>query len=99
MGQGVHTVAAQVAIEELGIDPARVRVIVDTTRELGAGQTTGSRGTLMGAGAVAEACRAARAGGCEIGVDYEGEYRVDWTRTIGSGVEQPIIHSASRSAA
>jgi aldehyde oxidoreductase len=94
MGQGVHTVAAQVAIEELGVDPARVRVIVDTTRELGAGQTTGSRGTLMGAGAVAEACRAARADGCRVGVDYEGEYRVDWTSSITSGVEQPVIHSA-----
>ena len=42
MGQGVHTVALQVAVEELGVDPARVRVVVDTTRELGAGQTTGS---------------------------------------------------------
>jgi len=94
MGQGVHTVAAQVAIEELGVDPDRLRVIVDTTRELGAGQTTGSRGTLMGAGAVAEACRAARADGCRVGVDYEGEYRVDWTSSIASGVEQPVIHSA-----
>jgi xanthine dehydrogenase molybdenum-binding subunit len=94
MGQGVHTVAAQVAIEELGIEPQRVRVIVDTTRELGAGQTTGSRGTLMGAGAVAEACRAARADGCRVGVDYPGEYRVDWTSSIASGVENPVIHSA-----
>jgi xanthine dehydrogenase molybdenum-binding subunit len=94
MGQGVHTVAAQVAVEELGIDPARVRVIVDTTRELGAGQTTGSRGTLMGAGAVAAACRAARADGCRPNVDYPGEYRVDWTSSIEAGVEQPVIHSA-----
>src|SRR6478736_7219997 len=77
MGQGVHTVALQVACTELGIEPERVRVIVDTTRELGFGQTTGSRGTLMAAGAVAEACRAARADGCQIGVDYPGEYRVD----------------------
>ena len=94
MGQGVHTVAAQVAIEELGVAPERVRVFVDTSRELGAGQTTGSRGTLMGAGAVADACRAAREDGCRIGVDYEGEYRVDWTSSIASGVEQPVIHSA-----
>ncbi|HUC33558.1 MAG TPA: molybdopterin cofactor-binding domain-containing protein, partial [Ilumatobacteraceae bacterium] len=50
MGQGVHTVALQVAAQELGIDPARIDVIVDTTRELGFGQTTGSRGTLMAAG-------------------------------------------------
>jgi len=42
-----------------------VRVLVDTTRELGAGQTTGSRGTLMGAGSVRAACEAARADGCK----------------------------------
>jgi aldehyde oxidoreductase len=93
MGQGVHTVALQVAVEELGVDPARVRVVVDTSRELGAGQTTGSRGTLMGAGSVAAACRVAGADGCRPGVDYEGEYRVDWTQALGT-VERPTIHSA-----
>jgi xanthine dehydrogenase molybdenum-binding subunit len=94
MGQGVHTVAAQVAIEELGVEPERVRIVVDTTRELGAGQTTGSRGTLMGAGAVADACKVARADGCRTEVDYHGEHRVDWTSSIESGVEHPVIHSA-----
>ena len=79
MGQGVHTVALQVAVEELGVEPEQVRVLVDTSRELGAGQTTGSRGTLMGAGSVADACKAACDDGCRPGVDYEGEYRVDWT--------------------
>ena len=29
MGQGVHTVALQVAVEELGVEPESVRVIVD----------------------------------------------------------------------
>jgi xanthine dehydrogenase molybdenum-binding subunit len=95
MGQGVHTVALQVAVEELGVEPERVRVVVDTSRELGAGQTTGSRGTLMGAGSVAEACRAALADGCRPGVDYTGEHRVDWTTKLGTpDVEHPIIHSA-----
>ncbi|MEO8698294.1 MAG: molybdopterin cofactor-binding domain-containing protein, partial [Acidimicrobiales bacterium] len=94
MGQGIHTVALQVAAQELAIDPARIKVVVDTTRELGAGQTTGSRGTLMGAGSVADACRAALADGCKIDVDYEGEFRVDWTNKITDGVENPIIHSA-----
>ena len=93
MGQGVHTVALQVAVEELGIDPERIEVIVDTTRELGAGQTTGSRGTLMGAGSVAEACQKAVANGCQVGVDYEGEYRVDWTNSMNEGLENPVIHS------
>ena len=93
MGQGVHTVALQVVVEELGIDADRIEVIVDTTRELGNGQTTGSRGTLMGAGSVKAACESARAGGCEIGVDYEGEYRIDWTNSLNDDVEFPIIHS------
>ena len=93
MGQGVDTVALQVAVEELGVDPERIEVLVDTSRELGAGQTTGSRGTLMAAGSVAQACKAALAGGCEVGVDYLGEYRVDWTNSIEDDVEHPIIHS------
>ena len=93
MGQGVHTVALQVAVEELGVRPDQVRVYVDTSRELGAGQTTGSRGTLMGAGSVADACQAAKAGGCLTGVDYEGEYRVDWTDKLSDGLENPVIHS------
>ena len=93
MGQGVHTVVVQVAVEELGVDPARIEVLVDTTRELGAGQTTGSRGTLMGAGSVADACRVAVADGCQVGVDYEGEYRVDWTNSMNDGLENPVIHS------
>ncbi len=93
MGQGVDTVALQVAVEELGIPPESVRVVVDTTRELGAGQTTGSRGTLMAAGAVAEACRAADAEGREPGIEYEGEYVIDWTNSMYEEVENPILHS------
>jgi xanthine dehydrogenase molybdenum-binding subunit len=99
MGQGVHTVALQVAVEELGVDPGRVRVVVDTTRELGAGQTTGSRGTVMGAGAVSDACRRAIVDGCRPGVDYEGEYRVDWTNSLDDGVDNPVIHAVFSYAA
>ena len=95
MGQGVHTVALQVAAQELGIDPDRIEVIVDTTRELGFGQTTGSRGTLMAAGSVQQACAAALAGGCAEEVDYEGEHVVDWTQHLGDpGHPNPTIHAA-----
>ena len=99
MGQGVHTVALQVAVEELGVEASRVKVVVDTTRELGAGQTTGSRGTMLGAGAVADACRLAVEHGCRPGVDYEGSFTVDWTNALSEGVEHPTIHSAFSYAA
>jgi aldehyde oxidoreductase len=95
MGQGVHTVALQVAAQELNIDPNRIEVIVDTTRQLGFGQTTGSRGTLMAAGSVADACKAALAGGCQADVDYVGEHVVDWTHHLGDPEHpNPTIHAA-----
>ncbi|MDE0873430.1 MAG: molybdopterin-dependent oxidoreductase [Acidimicrobiales bacterium] len=93
MGQGVHNVALQVAVEELGVGAEQIEVIVDSTRELGAGQTTGSRGTLMGAGAVQDACRIALLDDCQVGIDYEGSYRVNWTNSLGEGLEHPVIHS------
>lgn len=94
MGQGINTVAIQVAVSELGVPAHAIDVIVDTTRELGLGQTTGSRGTLMGAGAVRAACEAAIAADRAVDIDHVGEYRVDWTTKLGDpGVEHPIIHS------
>ena len=100
MGQGINTVAAQVAVHELGVDAALIDVIVDTTRELGFGQTTGSRGTLMGAGSVKDACDVARAANFAKGVDHVGEYRVDWTNKLGEpGVTNPLIHSTFSYAA
>ena len=100
MGQGINTVAAQVAVHELGVDASLIDVIVDTTRELGFGQTTGSRGTLMSAGSVKDACDVARATNFAKGVDHVGEYRVDWTNKMGEpGVTNPIIHSTFSYAA
>jgi aldehyde oxidoreductase len=100
MGQGINTVAAQVAVHELGVDASLIDVIVDTTRELGFGQTTGSRGTLMSAGSVKDACDVARAANFAKGVDHVGEYRVDWTNKMGEpGVTNPIIHSTFSYAA
>ncbi|MBI4935779.1 MAG: molybdopterin-dependent oxidoreductase [Actinobacteria bacterium] len=95
MGQGVHTVALQTAVTELGIDPARIEVIVDTTRQLGFGQTTGSRGTLMVAGSVQKACQVALEHDCAPDVDHYAEHVVDWTQKLGDpAVPNPTIHAA-----
>ncbi len=93
MGQGVHTVARQVVVEELGVEPSRIRVLVDTNHEIGFGQTTGSRGTLMAAGSIQRACLAAIQGGLQPGVDYTGEYVIDWTNSLDDEVDEPILHS------
>jgi xanthine dehydrogenase molybdenum-binding subunit len=95
MGQGVHTVAMQVAAQELDVDPGRIDVVVDTTRALGFGQTTGSRGTLMATGAVRAACQAALAAGCAPDVDHHGEHVVDWTHKLGDlDHPNPTVHAA-----
>ena len=95
MGQGVHTVALQTAVTELGVDPERIEVHVDTTRELGFGQTTGSRGTLMVAASVQKACQVALAAGCTPDVDHYAEHVVDWTQKLGDpAVPNPTIHAA-----
>jgi aldehyde oxidoreductase len=94
MGQGVHTVALQVAADLLEIDPETISVYVDTTRDFSPGQTTGSRGTLMAAGSIEDACKAAIADGRRVGVDYNGTYIIDWTNSIEDGLENPTIHSA-----
>ena len=46
---------------------------------------------------MADAC-GRQADGCQLGVDYEGEYRADWTHHLGE-VEQPVIHSPGYAAA
>ncbi len=60
MGQGVHTVMRQIACEELGIEPERVRVTVDTEQELDTGETTASRASTLGGQAVIDAARKLR---------------------------------------
>ena len=58
MGQGVFTVLCQIACEQLGLTPDRVTVTVDTERELNCGQTTASRGTVLGGqGVIAAAAK------------------------------------------
>ncbi len=61
MGQGVHTILQQIACEELGLAPERVRVAVDTERDLETGQTTASRSTVLGGRAVIDAAQKLKA--------------------------------------
>ena len=100
MGQGVHTVLTQMVCEELGITPDRVSVRVDTDHELGCGQTTASRATVLGGRAVLDATAGLRdklgSGRLEdlAGVEFPGEVVVDWTTAPGTPTEAPVTHFA-----
>jgi selenium-dependent xanthine dehydrogenase len=98
MGQGVHTVLQQMACEELGLPPERVRVVVDTERELDTGQTTASRSTVLGGLAVLDAARKLKAAvngdafETLVGREFRGEVTVGLTTTLDA--EEPVTHFA-----
>ncbi len=100
MGQGVDTVLAQIACEELGLPFERIRVVVDTERELDTGQTTASRSTTLGGRAVIEATARLREalgdGRLEAlaGREFAGEFTVDWTTANEANAAEPVTHLA-----
>src|SRR5262249_26641915 len=61
MGQGLLTVLIQCACEVTGLPAHRFRAKVDSTFQLGCGQTTGSRATFYGGLAVKSAAEKLRA--------------------------------------
>jgi xanthine dehydrogenase molybdenum-binding subunit len=101
MGQGCHTIFRDLAATELGISPDRIRVEVDTRRELDTGETTSSRATMLGGRAVLQACKALCAAlgpGRRLedlaGRDFAGEVVVDWTTKLEAAVAEPVTHFA-----
>ncbi|HSC93312.1 MAG TPA: selenium-dependent xanthine dehydrogenase [Gaiellaceae bacterium] len=95
MGQGVHTVLQQLACEELGLPPERIRIVVDTSAELDTGQTTASRSTVLGGRAVLDAARKLKAAGPPeelVGREFAGEFTVDWT--TANDAADPVTHLA-----
>ena len=100
MGQGCHTVFAQLAASELGVPVERIRVLVDTERELDTGQTTASRATMLGGQAVLRAAttlREALAGRSLqdlAGREFPGEVVVDWTTSLEDAAAEPVTHFA-----
>jgi xanthine dehydrogenase molybdenum-binding subunit len=98
MGQGIHTALRQICATELGLPPERIRVVVDTERELDTGETTASRATLLGGQAVVRAAQALRAELEQaqwselVGREFAGDFTVDWTTEIGPGVADPVTH-------
>jgi xanthine dehydrogenase molybdenum-binding subunit len=90
MGQGLFTVLSQCAAEVTGLPASVFQPRTDTKFEVGGGQTTGSRATLLGGRAAIDAARKLRADldrgrtlGDLAGVEYLGETVIDDTTPPG----------------
>lgn len=100
MGQGCHTVFAQLAASTLGLAMDRIHVVVDTERELDTGQTTASRATMLGGRAVIAAATALRdelAGRpttALAGREFSGEVTIDDTTALDAETAAPRTHMA-----
>ena len=98
MGQGVHTMAVQALVTEIGIDPSIIEVRVDTSSEMVTGMTTASRATSLIGNAIIDACKRFKADleyhklGELVGRVYEGDFTVDWTTKPGAMVEKVYTH-------
>jgi xanthine dehydrogenase molybdenum-binding subunit len=90
MGQGLLTILTQCAVEVTGLPAGIFRPKVDSRFELGAGQTTGSRATLLAGRAAVDAATKLKAD-LDRGVSlrdlagrvYAGEVRIDDTTPPG----------------
>ncbi len=90
MGQGLLTILTQCAVEVTGLPAAVFRPQVNSRFELGCGQTTGSRGSLLAGRAVVDAAEklkadlvAGRTLADLVGQVYAGEVRIDDTTAAG----------------
>jgi xanthine dehydrogenase molybdenum-binding subunit len=91
MGQGLLTVLIQCAVEMSGLPASVFRPKANTRFELGAGQTTGSRATLLAGRAAAEAAAKLRVDLDQglaladlVGRTYMGEVKIDDTTALGA---------------
>ncbi|MCC5877587.1 MAG: molybdopterin-dependent oxidoreductase, partial [Candidatus Sumerlaeia bacterium] len=99
MGQGLFTICIQTACEETGLPPAIFSATTDTVVDLDCGQTTASRGTVLGAVSVQDAARklkaeldAGRTLQDLVGREFLGDYACTYTSKLGADVENPKTH-------
>jgi len=101
MGQGLLTVLIQFAVEVTGLPASLFVPRIDSTFELGCGQTTGSRATLFGGRAVMEAAAqlkvdldAGRTLADLVGRVYSGDVVIRDTTALGAPVAKIKTHTS-----
>lgn len=89
-------------VEETGLDPAMIKVSVETKNDTVCGMTTSSRGTSLVAHSVIAACKKFKEDLSRhklaelVGREYPGEWICDWTTKVGydkPGVETVTHYS------
>jgi len=96
MGQGLFTVCVQFAVEATGLPANLFTVSTDTVMQLGCGQTTASRATVLAGHAVTDAAKALRteldSGNSLtdlIGKTFHGEWISEDTSVWGTDLDKP----------
>ena len=99
MGQGLFTILIQTAVEETSLSANLFDVTTDTRDALDCGQTTASRGTVLGCHGVREAAKKLKAdlaAGKSLtdlaGRVYDGQWDCFKTDKFGADVEEPRTH-------
>lgn len=99
MGQGFCTVMSQFFSDVTGIDPRKVRIIIDTSQPTPSGMTTASRATVLGGRAVIKAAEQMKKDldtgktlADLIGKQYFGEVVIDYTTALDAKTNKPITH-------
>jgi xanthine dehydrogenase molybdenum-binding subunit len=99
MGQGLFTVLIQTAVQETGLPADIFDVTTDTRDDLDCGQTTASRGTVLGCHGVITAARKLKAdldAGKRLsdlaGRTYDGRWDCFPTDAFGADVPDPVTH-------
>ena len=100
MGQGLFTILTQCVVEVTNLDAAIFRPKVDSNFVLEVGQTTGSRGTLLGGRAAIEAAKmlkvdldAGHSVADLVGRVYNGDILIDDTTAPGAVVDKIKTHT------
>jgi len=98
MGQGIHNMAIQTLVNETGINPEIISVIVDTIDEIPTGMTTSSRATALLGNAIINASEKLKKDLNEFslkqlsGKKYFGNYTCNWTTKPGDASKEVITH-------
>lgn len=69
MGQGLFTICIQFACQETNLPPGVFHAMTDTSEELGVGQTTASRATVLAGNSIIEACKKLKPVLAELGLN------------------------------